>query len=142
VPVAFVKVRVWREEAPLAIKTPFTVALVLKTKSAVDVPPANWIAFVVVLPAFVTVWRLGVVPLGQFVPLARQTAMPPTKMAEEVTVLADKVRAFSVEPVAFWKLSVAIVPEVEVRVVIEPFTEVSVLMEAMFVVSELPVAFV
>ena len=54
-PVAFVKVVFWRLDWPLAVKTPLTVALVLKTKSAVDVPPANWMALVVVLPAFVTV---------------------------------------------------------------------------------------
>ena len=139
-PVAFVKVVFWREERPLAVKMPLTVALVLKTKSAVEVPPANWIAFVVVLPAFVTVWRLGVVPVGQLVPLARHTAMPPTKIAEEVTVVADNVLAFNVVPVALPKLKVAIVPEVEVRFVIDPLIEVSVLIEAMFEVSWLPVA--
>jgi hypothetical protein len=47
-------------------------------KDAVDVPPPKTMAFVVVLPAFVTVWRFGVVPEGQFVPLARQTKEPPT----------------------------------------------------------------
>jgi hypothetical protein len=44
--------------------------------------------------------------------------------------------------VAFSKLKVVIVPEVEVRVVIEPFTEVSVLILAIFEVKESPVAFV
>ncbi len=39
-------------------------------------------------------------------------------------------------------MKVAMVPEVEVSVVIEPFTEVRVLMVAMFEVSESPVAFV
>ena len=43
---------------------------------------------------------------------------------------------------AFSKLKVVIVPEVEVSVVIEPFTEVRVLMVAMFEVKESPVAFV
>jgi hypothetical protein len=141
-PVAFVKVVFWREDNPLAVKMPFTVALVLKTKSAVDVPPANWIAFVVVFPAFVTVWRFGVVPVGQLVPFARHTAIPPTKIAEEVTVEAESVAALSEEPVAFVKLKVAIVPEVETRFVIEPLIEVRVLIAAMFEVSELPVALV
>lgn len=139
-PVAFVKVVFWREERPLAVKMPLTVAEVLKTKSAVEVPPANWIEFVVVLPAFVTVWRLGVVPVGQLVPLARQTATPPTKIAEEVTVVAESVPAFNVVPVALEKLKVAMVPEVEVRFVTEPLIEVSVLIVAMFEVSESPVA--
>jgi hypothetical protein len=141
-PVAFVKVVFWSEESPFAVKIPFTVALVLKTKSAVEVPPLNWIAFVVVLPAFVTVWRFGVVPVGQLVPFARHTAMPPTKMAEEVTVVADKVEALREVPVAFVKLKVAIVPDVEVRFVIEPLMEVSVLIAAMFEVKESPVALV
>jgi len=83
------------------VKIPFTVALVLKTKFPVDVPPANWMAFVVVLPAFVTVWRLDVVPLGQLVPFARHTAMPFTNMAELETVLAERVFAYKLEPVAF-----------------------------------------
>lgn len=141
-PVAFVNVVFWRFESPFAVKIPLTVALVLKTKSAVEVPPANWIEFVVVLPAFVTVWRLGVVPLGQLVPLAKHTAMPPTKIAEEVTVVAESVVALSEVPVALEKLKVAIVPEVLVRFVIEPLIEVRVLIEAMFEVRELPVAFV
>ena len=75
-PVAFVKVVFWSELLPRTVSTPFTVALVLKVKSAVEVPPANWMAFVVVLPAFVTVWRFGVVPVGQLVPFARHTATP------------------------------------------------------------------
>jgi hypothetical protein len=48
----------------------------MNTKSPVEVPPANWMAFVVVLPAFVTVWRFGVVPLGQLVPFERQMLWP------------------------------------------------------------------
>ncbi len=92
-PVAFPKVAFWRLVLPRTVRTPFTVAEVLNVKSAVLVPPANWRAFVVVLPAFVTVWRFGVVPVGQLVPLAKHTAIPPTKMAEEVTVLAESVLA-------------------------------------------------
>ena len=45
-------------------------------KLPVEVPPANWIALVVVLPAFVTVWRLAAVPDGQLVPFERQGAKP------------------------------------------------------------------
>ena len=55
VPVAFVNRTFWRLDWPLAVKIPLTVAEVLKTKSPVEVPPANWMALVVVLPAFVTV---------------------------------------------------------------------------------------
>jgi hypothetical protein len=43
-PVAFKKETFWRLLSPFAVKTPLTVALVLKTKSAVEVPPANWMA--------------------------------------------------------------------------------------------------
>lgn len=141
-PVALVKVVFWRLVLPRTVRTPETVAEVLNVKSAVEVPPANWIAFVVVLPAFVTVWRFGVVPEGQLVPLAKHTAIPFTNIAVEVTVVAESVLAYKEEPVAFSKLNVAIVPEVEVRVVIEPFTDVSVLMEAMLEISESPVALV
>ena len=41
-PVALVNVNCWSERAP------------------VDVPPANWMAFVVTFPAFVTVWSVPV----------------------------------------------------------------------------------
>jgi hypothetical protein len=87
-PVAFKNETFWRLLWPLAVKIPLTVAEVLKTKSAVEVPPANWMARVVVLPAFVTVWRFGVVPVGQLVPEARHTATPLTNTAVEDTVVA------------------------------------------------------
>jgi hypothetical protein len=112
-------------------------------KSLVDVPPANWMALVVVLPAFVTVWRLGVVPVGQFVPLARHTIDPFTnklvvdtvdapsqvavalvanKLVEEAKV-AKLLVLVTLPPVAFEKLRVAIVPLVELSVVIVPFSD-------------------
>lgn len=141
-PVALANVAFWREVLPSTVRTPDTVAEVLNVKSAVEVPPANWIAWVVVLPAFVTVWRFGVVPVGQLVPFARHTATPPTKIAEEVTVLADKVLAEREEPVALVKLSVATVPEVDTRFVTVPLIEDSVLIEAMLAMRESPVAFV
>ena len=118
VPVAFVKVAFWRLVVPFAIRSPFTVAVVLKTKSPVEVPPANWMAFVVVFPAFVTVWRLGVVPVGQLVPLARHTSWPFTYMT-----LEDTSAAWRLVPVAFVKLRVATVPEVDWSVVIVPFSD-------------------
>jgi hypothetical protein len=74
------------------VEVPETVRSLETTKFPVDVPPLNWMAFVVVLPAFVTVWRFGVVPLGQFVPFARQTATPFTR-----TWVAD-----TLPPVMFW----------------------------------------
>ena len=49
--------------------------LVFATKAPVDVPPANWMVLVVTFPAFVTDWRVGVVPAGQFVPSARQICL-------------------------------------------------------------------
>jgi len=54
----------------------FTVRLPVTTKSFVDVPPLNTMAFVVVFPAFVTVWKLAAVELGQLVPFKRQTDEP------------------------------------------------------------------
>ena len=65
VPVAFVKVNVWSAVVPVAVRLPVT-------KGPVEVPPANWMVLVVVLPAFVTDCRVGVVTTGQFVPSARQ----------------------------------------------------------------------
>jgi len=118
VPVAFVKVVFWSELVPFAIRRPLIVAVVLKTKSAVEVPPANWMAFVVVLPALVTVCRFGVVPVGQFVPFARHTNEPFTYSAVELTSEACKL-----VPVAFVKLSVATVPDVDWSVVIVPLRD-------------------
>jgi hypothetical protein len=83
-------------------------------------------AFVVVLPEFVTVWKLGEVPLGQFVPSTKQTMRPFTKSAVVVTVFAETVSAFNVPPVALEKLSVVIVPLVEASVVTVPLSVVSV----------------
>jgi hypothetical protein len=73
VPVAFVNVTPWREALLPIVRVPTTARSDVIANAAVDVPPANWIAFVVVFPALVTVWKLGDVPDGQFVPLARQT---------------------------------------------------------------------
>ncbi len=52
---------------------PSTESVLETTKVAVEVPPAKTIEFVVVLPVLVTVWKFGVVPLGQLVPSARHT---------------------------------------------------------------------
>lgn len=43
----------------------------------------NWISLVVVFPALVTVWKLGVVPEGQFVPSKRHTAVLLIKVFDE-----------------------------------------------------------
>lgn len=82
------------------------------------------------------------VPLGQFVPLARQTAEPFTNMALEVTILADKVVARRVVPVEFVKVKVATVPETLVRLVTEPLMEVRVLAVRLLAANKLPVALV
>jgi hypothetical protein len=79
------------------VPVPFTklrdcsVVVPVTAKSAVDVPPANWMAFVVVLPLFVTDWKVGETPDGQFVPFARHTRWPVTKMSVEVTVARNAV---------------------------------------------------
>jgi hypothetical protein len=83
------------------VSKPLTLADELKTKSPVEVPPPNWIAFVVVLPAFVTVWKFGLVLEGQLVPFAKQTAIPFTSTAVDVTIEAERTPAFNVAPVAF-----------------------------------------
>jgi hypothetical protein len=101
VPEASVYVTVWRPVVPVTFRFPVIV------KFPVDVPPLNWMSLVVTFPAFVTVWRLGVVPVGQFVPFARQTLFPPTVRLETA----------SLDPVAFVKLNSETVPEVERRVV-------------------------
>jgi hypothetical protein len=83
------------------VSKPLTLTDELKTKSPVEVPPPNWIAFVVVLPAFVTVWKFGLVLEGQLVPFAKQTAIPFTSTAVDVTIEAERTPAFNVAPVAF-----------------------------------------
>lgn len=137
VPVALVNVVLAKVEVPVTVRAPVMV------KSAVEVPPANWMALVVVLPAFVTVWRLGVVPVGQLVPLARQTIDPftnrlvvetvPDPSQEVVALVANKLVeearvakllvVVTLLPRAFVKLRVAIVPEVELKVVIVPLSD-------------------
>ena len=58
---------------------PRTINVLLTVNNPVDVPPANWMVLVVVLPAFVTDWNVPLPPPpgGQFVPSARQTFFPP-----------------------------------------------------------------
>ena len=85
VAVAFVRVTPWRFETPVTAKVESTL------KAPVDVPPLNTIELVVVFPEFVTVWKFGDVPLGQFVPFARQTAVPLTAMDE---ALIEEPEAF------------------------------------------------
>lgn len=130
VPVAFVNVSVERVVPPVTESVPVIVRLSVIANGPVDVPPANWIAFVVVFPAFVTVWKLAAVPDGQFVPLARQTCWPSTKSEApeaEPNVRFDAKRLVAVAFVArrvvivpFVAFNVAMVPFVEVRFVIVP----------------------
>jgi hypothetical protein len=69
-------------------------------------------AFVVVLPAFVTVCKFGVVPLGQFVPFNKHTGEPFT----------NTPLAFNSVPEAVLKPSHEVeVPFVNDRFVIVPF---------------------
>jgi hypothetical protein len=51
--------------------------------------------------------------VAQFVPFARQTAIPPTKRLVVVTVAAERVPAFKELPVAFPNVSVPIEPMFE-----------------------------
>ena len=131
--VAFVAVRVWRAEVPRTVSVPVTVEEEVRLppssmKVAVEVPPANWMAFVVVFPAFVTVCRFGVVPVGQFVPFARHTLNPFTSTAP----------AFKVVPDAVAKPS----QEVEVPFVNERFVNVPLVPNKLVVVTLVPVAMV
>ena len=119
VPVAFVKVTPSSEELPPIVKAPVTLRSEVIANAPVDVPPANWMAFVVVFPAFVTVWKFGEVPDGQFVPLARQTFWPFTSKLEPDAVPKVKEEPNKVVAVAF--VAVRLVDE---RVSIVPFDEV------------------
>ena len=76
-------------------------------------PPKNVTVVVVKAPAVVTSCSVGVAPElpGQFVPFWRQTFWPPTVRSEPMARF---------EPVAFWKLKVVIVPEVERKFVMVP----------------------
>jgi hypothetical protein len=71
------------ETAFVAVRSPCT------RKLLVEVPPLNWMSCVVVLPAFVTIWKVETVPDGQFVPSNRQTGEPFTisELPEELLKL-------------------------------------------------------
>lgn len=140
IPVALVKVTPAREEAPVTFNVPATVSVPVTLEEAATNPPKNWAVVVVKLPRAVTDWRVSRPAAEQFVPLARQTAIPFTNIAVAVTVLAETVRALSVEPVALVKESVAIDPEVEVSVVIVPLELVRVLAAMILELRETPVA--
>jgi hypothetical protein len=85
VPVAIVKVRSAKAVVPVTVRFAPT------KKFAVEVPPANWMSLVVEFPVFVTVWKFGVVPEGQFVPSWRHTDEPFTAMAEALSVVPEAV---------------------------------------------------
>ena len=116
------------------------VASVDGRKLFVDVPPLNWMAFVVVLPPFVTVWKSAETLDGQFVPFWRQTENPFTAIEEakidvpeavlnpkypddvpfvKVRVGAVSVVMFAVDPVKDWAyrlVEVVLVPVAFVQV--------------------------
>jgi hypothetical protein len=76
-------------------------------------PPKNCAVVVVNDPRAVTLCKVSRPTAAQFVPFARQTAIPPTKRLVVVTVVADKVPAFNELPVALPKVSVPIEPMLE-----------------------------
>jgi hypothetical protein len=128
VKVAFNPVTFWRLVSPSTVRVEVTV------EDDPTNPPYNWRVEVAKLPRAVTSARVEVLAAlwtKQFVPFARQTALPFTKMA----------LALSVEPLALSKPSQTVlvtepivaelafkedtVPVVAVRVVIEAFARVA-----------------
>jgi hypothetical protein len=77
-PWASVKEMDWKEEEPRTVRVEETDTVLPNTKAPVEVPPLKTIALVVVLPAFVTVWKSETVPDGQFVPSAKHGSFPLT----------------------------------------------------------------
>jgi hypothetical protein len=78
VAVPFVNETARKEEEPRTAKSPWTDTALENVNAPVDVPPLKTMALVVVFPELVTVWRLGEVPDGQFVPSTRQGSLPLT----------------------------------------------------------------
>jgi hypothetical protein len=114
------------KEAAAKVDVPVTVSGPVTTKASVEVPPLNTIEFVVVLPAFVTVWRFGVVPVGQLVPFWRQTFVPFTVRKEKApfvekrlvldAIVAKEVVNVAFVAVRFWREAVPRTVSVEVTV--------------------------
>jgi hypothetical protein len=109
---------------PVTFKVPATVSVPVTELDAAMNPPKNWAVVVVKEPRAITDWRVSRPTAAQFVPFARQTAMPPTKRLVVVTVVAERVPAFNELPVAFPKVSVPIEPMLEFKLF--PVAEVKV----------------
>jgi hypothetical protein len=98
---------------PVTFNVPATFNVPVTLEEAATNPPKNCAVVVVKLPRAVTDWRVSRPTAAQFVPFARQTAMPPTKRLVVVTVVAERVPAFNELPVAFPNVSVPIEPMFE-----------------------------
>ncbi len=117
---------------------PATAKVPVTEEEAATKPPKNWAVVVVKLPRAVTDWRVSrPEAAGQLVPFERQTEIPFTKIAVEVTVFAERVSAFSVDPVALVKLKLVMVPVVARRLVEKRFAA-----NKLVVVVLMPVALV
>jgi hypothetical protein len=91
VPVAFVNVNACKALNPAIVSVPVTLKLFVIANAPVDVPPANWIVFVVEFPALVTLWKFPVVEPGQFTPFERQTDWPWTnRLVPEATAKSKR----------------------------------------------------
>jgi hypothetical protein len=98
---------------PVTFNAPATVSVPVTLEEAATNPPKNCAVVVVNDPRAVTDCNVSRPTAAQFVPFARQTAMPPTKRLVVVTVVADSVPAFNELPVALPKVKVPIDPMFE-----------------------------
>jgi hypothetical protein len=95
---------------PVTSKLPATFKVPVTLDEAATNPPKNSTVVVVNDPRAVTDWRVSRPTAAQFVPFARQTAIPPTKRLVVVTVVAERVPTFNELPVALPKVRVPIEP--------------------------------
>ena len=102
---------------PVTFKTPATLSVPVTLDEAATNPPKNSAVVVEKAPRAITDCNVSRLTAAQFVPFARQTAIPPTKRLVVVTVVADNVPAFKEFPVAFPKVRVPIEPVLAFSVV-------------------------
>jgi hypothetical protein len=95
---------------PVTLNVPATFKVPVTLEDAATNPPKNSAVVVVNDPRAITDCNVSIPTAAQFVPFARQTAIPPTKRLVVVTVVAESVPTFNALPVAFPKVSVPIEP--------------------------------
>jgi len=98
---------------PVTFNVPATFNVPVTLDEAATNPPKNSAVVVEKAPRAITDCNVSIPTAAQFVPFARQTAIPPTKRLVVVTVVAERVPAFNELPVAFPNVSAPIEPVFE-----------------------------